>query len=102
MDAAFAMFSNGWFVNDFRLFGDGAGDIFRRVLNSLWASFQSTGVKLGKICKGIILVDLGDIWKIFGEILALQKFKEKPIKTQRKIKKNQRQTKKNCCFTIFF
>ena len=40
-----------------------------------------SGVKSDNFCKGRILADVVDIWRVFLEILPLQKSKEKPRKT---------------------
>ena len=47
-----------------------------------WSRFS--GVKTENFCKGRILADFGDIWRVFGEILPLQNSMEKPRKNQEK------------------
>ena len=46
-----------------------------------------------EIVKGRILIDLRDIWRVFGENLPLQNLKEKH--------KKQRKAMKNICSVIF-
>ena len=60
-----------------------------------------TEVKIEKNCKGGILADLGGIWKVIGEILPLQKSKEKPRKNHEKVRKTMEKTLKHVFFFIF-